>query len=252
MIVKKNINMICFHVKNLWSTSFFRQTSVILPLSFFLLSVMGSRWTLKDDLLFNASISGLWGTTTTATGLIAFQRFQGVLQYLALSTLPSWSVFLSLMISAALIGLVAVPISVFCTYILSLLSYQRFPDVTPNQVIGLLLAILACVASAVLLSTLFVYSRHASSFESLILVPVWMLCGIVVPTDTFPPLLKEIAFIHPLTSAVRVARFNSIVPKELIFIFLCCFLSFIYILIGAFGLKNAINHARIKGDLSLS
>ncbi|MDK7859329.1 hypothetical protein QP671_27795, partial [Klebsiella pneumoniae] len=91
--------------------------------------------------------------------------------------------------------------------------------------VGYLLSMLACVASAALLSGIFVLCRKATVYEGLILIPVWMLCGIVIPVESMPLPARVIAFIHPLTSAVWVVHAQSFNATTVLAIVLCVVLS---------------------------
>ena len=115
-------------------------------------------------------MSGLWATTTTAVGIIGYQRFQGVLQYQVMSVHPAGAVFLPPVAASALIGIIGMPIA----FALASLFAGRPVTVTPEQVAGLALALLACVSSAAGLSAFFVLSRGAIAFEPLVLIPVWL------------------------------------------------------------------------------
>lgn len=251
--------MTWFHMRSLLSTAFFLQTALITPLSFALLKVIAGHWHAGPTVWFDAAVAGLWATTTLATGIIGFQRFQGVLQYLATGVQPAWAVFLPVVAAAALIGISGLPIAVFIT-----LPFRGWVDAgadavesspspaLASQTVGYLLALVACCASAALLSCMVVLSRHAIAFEPLIMVPVWLLCGIVAPVDSFPVPVRLIAHLHPLTFAVDVARHPAADSAILSEIMGCLALSAVYVAVAAFGLRKALRHARLEGTLDLA
>lgn len=244
--------LVWFHMRNLWSTAFFRETALLTPVSFLLLKVIAARWAVADSLWFDAAVCGMWATTTTAVGIIGFQRFQGVLQYLVASTLPAWAVFAPVVAAAALIGVAGLPLSLTGSVVVCWLTGQPVPAVTGLQAVGYLLAALACVASAALLSSVFVLSRHAIAFEPLLLVPVWLLCGIVTPTSASPLPLRAVAYLHPLTAAVSVAQSDAWNGSVWACVAWCVALSVVWLLASARGLRTALRLACRKGTLGLS
>ena len=244
--------MTLFHMRSLLSTAFFLQTALATPLSFALLRIVADQGHAGPTVWFDAAVAGLWATTTLATGIIGFQRFQGVLQYLAVGVYPAWAVFLPVVIAASLIGLVGLPIAVLTTLPFRGGTGMVGSSSLAAQTAGYLLALIACCASAALLSCAVVLSRHAIAFESLIMIPVWLLCGIVAPSVDLPAPLRLIAHLHPLTFAVDVARQPALDPAMLVEAAGCLALSAAYAAAAAFGLREALRRARQEGTLDLA
>ncbi|KFI42011.1 ABC transporter permease [Bifidobacterium biavatii] len=246
------IRMTWFHMRTLWATSFFLETAIGAPLSFILLKLIAAQWRIGQSLWLDASVSGLWATTTLAVGIIGFQRFQGVLQYLAASVMQPWRVFLPLVSAASLIGIIGVPVSFAVIGITAVLTGGPMPMVTSVQFVGYLLAVVACCSSAMLLASVFVLSRMATAFEPLILIPVWLLCGIVIPVDMMPVPVRLVSFLHPLTSAVWIARQPSMGWTCWVGIAGCLALSAVYAAASLVGLRVALRRARVEGTLDLA
>ena len=243
-----------FQLRNLLSTAFFLQTALATPLSFALLRIIAGRGSVDPAVWFDAAVSGLWATTTLATGIIGFQRFQGVLQYLAISPLPAWAVFLPVVAAATLVGLVGLPVAVVATLSFALAhgGLAVAVSVAPAQLFGYLMAVVACCASAAALSCVFVLSRHAIAFEPLILIPVWLLCGIVAPVSGFPTAVRWLTHLHPLTFAVDIARHSLSAPVTTLQVGACLLLSAGYVAASAVGLRVALRRARVEGRLDLA
>jgi ABC-2 type transport system permease protein len=238
-----------FHSRQLLRTSFFVQLALTAPVSFSLLRVLGSMGAgsgVPDSLWFDAAIAGMWATTTTAVGIIGFQRFQGTLEFLSVSTLSPGVVFGSLTTAAAVIGWLGLPIGLLLQWALS-----GSITVTLFQMLGVLAASLACLASACVLAALFVMSRSATAFEPLILVPIWLLCGIVVPLTALPRWLQFIALLHPLTSAVEAGRHMG-AGSGIGWIATSVFVSACWLGMATIALRAALRRARVAGTLSLS
>lgn len=238
-----------FHVRQLLRIPFFVQTALLTPVTFLLMRALGalnSGALLPGLAWFDASAAGMWATTTTAVGLIGFQRFQGTLELQVFSVRPPSVVFGPLTSAAALIGLIGVPVAGLLQLILT-----HDVDLSFSVLLGLFAATVACVASAAVLSAIFVVSVSARAFEPLILTPVWMLVGIVVPFAALPPWLMPFALAHPLTSATLASRQPDIVAA-LGWAGISLAVSAVYLVFAGFGLRVAIKRARVDGTLAMS
>lgn len=243
------IPLTLFHTRQLLRTPFFVQQAVLAPLSFgclVALGRLGSGSAPGGDLWFFAAVAGLWATTTTAVGLIGFQRFQGTLELLAISVRSPGAVFGSICAAASMIGVLGVPLGTLLTFLLTgTVSLSWF------QCLGYLLALLGCVVSAFMLASLFVLARSATVYEPLILSPIWLLAGIIVPFVEFPPVLKPIAMLLPLTSAVSVARADSAIDA-LPWLGLFCASLGLWLVIARTLMRLALRRVRVLGTLGLT
>ena len=238
-----------FHARQLLRVPFFMQTAVLAPVSFLLLRGLGAMnvgTPLAPLTWLDASTAGVWATTTTAAGLIMYQRFQGTLEAHVLSVHRPGVVFGALTASAALIGLVGIPFAMLAQFVIS-----HELELTIESTIGVLVALIACIGSAALLSSLFVVNPSASALEPLILVPVWMLVGIVVPFAELPAWLAPVALVHPLTSAVLAGHAES-VGAAAAWGGLSVAVSGAWVVLAGVGLRAAITRARVNGTLAVS
>ena len=245
--------MTMFHVRHLLSIPFFRQTALLTPVGFALLKILTAGWHADASVWFDAAVSGLWATTTTATGIIGFQRFQGTLQYLALGVRPAWTAFMPVVAASALIGVAGLPAALAVTLPFVQDGPGRdLPDRLACWVVGYLLAVLSCCVSAAVLSSLFVLSRHAIAFETLIQTPMWLLCGIVTPIDALPAPVRAIARLFPLTYAVHAAQSGAADASLALEAAGCLALCLVYAAAAALGLRAALSRAMKEGTLDLS
>lgn len=238
-----------FHARQLLRVPFFMQTALLAPTSFLLMRALGALNTgspLAPMTWLDASAAGIWATTTTAAGLIMYQRFQGTLELQVLSVHRPGIVFGALTASAALIGVVGIPLAVVLQF-----AIARSLAVDLEAFIGIAAVIVACMGSAALLSSLFVVNPSARAIEPLIMVPVWMLVGIVVPFMALPGWLAPLALAHPLTSAVLAGHAES-VPAALGWAGISVAVSAVWFLLAGAGLRAAIKRARVNGTLAIS
>lgn len=238
-----------FHLGQLLKTPFFLQTALLAPLSFGLLKWLGSAGAgvaVSDSLWVDTAVAGLWASTTTAVGIIGFQRFQGTLEHLAASVLSPGRVFGSLTAAAAALGLLSIPVGIAVQLLAT--GSVRF---SWASLITILLAAIACVASAGVLASVFVLTRRATAFEPLLLMPVWLVSGVVIPAQVLPEWLQALAWLHPLSGAVRVEHaettFEAVAGAAGSLV-----ASLVWLVLANRLLSAATRRARVEGTLALS
>ena len=236
--------MLSFHVRTLLHTPFFIISVLGSGVSFSFLKAFSFAGDSAGSEAFwvYSAIASLWAATTLATGLIGYQRFQGTFPYLLLSPQGIPAVFIPLIVSAAFLGLVlGVPVSLFLWF------HQVV--VRPVYLLAILLATLACAASALCLSALYLLTRRASIYEGLILTGVWLISGIVVPLSNFSRPVQLLFCIHPLTVAVKILAAVSV--QELVrFCITACALSICFAIVGSKVVAASFARARREGDFS--
>ena len=247
--VRAIVAMTGFHLRQLLRTPFFVQTALLTPVSFALLKWLGAAGTgvpVQQSLWVDTVVAGLWASTTTAVGIIGFQRFQGTLEHLASSVLPPGQVFGALTAAAAGLGLLGLPLAI-AVQLLATGGVQ----VNARFVTTIVLSGLACAASAGVLASLFVLTRRATAFEPLLLMPIWLLSGVVIPAQVLPAAAQAVAWLHPLSGAVRVTHAETSTEAA---VSACVSLatSLIWLLVARRLLAAATRRARIDATLSLS
>jgi len=245
------LDLVLLQIRHLLRVPFFVQQAVLAPTSFALLRMLatrGSAEAVTGTLWSDVAVAGLWASTTTAVGLVGHQRRQGTLEHLVVSVHPPGVVFGSLCAAATLLGLAGVPVG----WAAQLVASGHVPVVSTTSVMGIGLAVVSCLASSFALSSLFVASRSAVVFEPLVLVPVWLVCGIVVPLGQLPVPLVVVALAHPLTAAVVVAHGTSDPVETVLAVSVALVVSGLWWVVSRSLLSAALRRARVDGTLALS
>lgn len=131
-------------------------------------------------------IIGMWGLSTTAAGIIGFERYKGTLVYLVRSPIGPMRVLTSLVGSAATFGLMAFPVS-WLTWAIASRSLTFTPFEAGNWlriIMGIVLLFCGCVTLSFSIAALFVLTPHAIAYEELLLVPVFVASGILFTSTT--------------------------------------------------------------------
>lgn len=210
----RSARMLFFHLRVFSQNSYFLQllltsTLSVLVLQFIAsltssLSVDGTAW-------LRAGMVGTWSVSTVAAGLIGFQRFQGTLVHLVLSPLSVGKVLLPLVGSACSFGLLAFPIAALAALAL------RIPFQATNiatLIVGIACLWLSCLAISSVVSSLFVLTPNAITYEGLLLVPMILISGIFGIPASIEHWVTPISYIIPTSPAVHAILRNTAPAQE--------------------------------------
>ncbi len=244
--VEAAVSMTAFHMRLLLGIPFFVLTAFATPASFCLLKLVGSGGGAPDGGLWvQVVMAGTWATTTTAAGIIGFQRFQGTLEYMSHSPLPDAAAFFPLLLSVVLLGaVVSVPESlVLCA------ALGAAPSLLPAQWISCVLVVLSCACLAPALAVPCLHTLNSAAFEPVFLVVVWTLSGAVLPVSQLPTPLAQAAWATPLAHACAVAEGGAVVPWASVA--LCLILCAVYGFLGYRALLRVLDKSRTTGKVGL-
>jgi ABC-2 type transport system permease protein len=247
------VRMCCFHLRQQFRNSYFRQLALTSPLLFVALKYLVARGTGDPiDALtgWEAGVAGMWALTCTASGLVGYQRYQGVLAIHATSPRSPAAVFAPLVVSATGLGLLGLPLAWSAAAALGSVPPIHRPV---GVILGLVALTTACAVSAMTFSALFVFSPYASAYEGLLRTPVWLLAGVVIPLNALPSQVRPIALLFPLTPAMQVLRdaaagHGSIWPWVLGSAVSCT----CWLVAAHLGLRTALRYAHRDATLELS
>lgn len=167
------------------------------------------------------------------------------MDYLFISPKGIANIFYPIIFSATTLGLV---LGVPCSILLSL--FFGVPIILSiNEILALFFSTVACASSSLVLSSLYVLTKNASSFESLILTGIWIGSGIVLPIENFPLPMRIIAYLHPLTPAVKLIT-SATVQDFFLYSVVCLIFSIAYVCLGRFLIQLAFSNLRKDGDCS--
>lgn len=188
-----------FHVRQLLRNSYFVQTALVAPVVFVILRVQAGRTTAALGL--DAIVVGFWTMTVTAIGILGYQRMQGTLEQIALTSRRLGSALAPIAVACTALGLVSIPAALLTTAMFSTLPAPAHPVMVG---IGLALVMVACAASSLVLAGLFVLTRHAIVYEPVLVTPILLISGAVVDRGALPAPVRWAAVLHPITGAVAI------------------------------------------------
>ena len=198
-----------------------------------------------------SSVMGVWtAATTTAAGSLQNERYQGTLELLVLSPRSFALTLVPLTLSMATIGLYA---------LVATMLWLRFvlgvPLVIENPVgfgIAGLATALATAAMGYVLALSTVRYRSAWAIGAAVELPVWLICGFIVPLDQLPGWTADIARLLPITWAVEAVHAASLGRPIAADILMTALLVAVCYVAGALLSRRLLTSARVHAALALT
>jgi len=198
-----------------------------------------------------ASVMGVWSaTSTTAASSLQQERRQGTLELLVAAPSPFPLIIFPLTLSMATVGAYSM---------LATLLWGRFVfgiRIAVAQPLLFALAILVTVVAIGMLGFLLAVSsvryRSAWALGNMLEMPVWLICGFLVPLSLLPGWLHPVAWVLAPTwglDAIRAAAEGRSAWSSL---GLCLLLTVGYGLIGALVSGRLVDSARRDAKLALT
>jgi len=243
-----------FHLKSLTISGFFIIVSVISPVIFasiaYLMFRAGAR---PGSLLFvaiGAGMMGIWSATLFGSGgAIAWQRWQGTLEYcVAVPPAFIW-VILPLTIATSTIGLY----SLTSTLIWGWLFFDvPFELVHPAWFfVSLPVAVLALGLLGLVLASTFVMYRQANALSNLLEYPIWLVTGLLPGLTLLPGWTRPSSRALAPTWGVKALREAALGGEPGFAVAMSAVLGLAYLVIGHYCLRYFEKLAREKATLSL-
>ena len=198
-----------------------------------------------------AAVMGIWSaTSTTAASSLQYERRMGTLELLVAAPRPFPLLVFPVTLSMTTIGAYS---------LVATLLWGRFVfgiDVSVASPVAFVAAIAATVLATgmlgFLLAVTFVRYRTAWALGSAIEMPVWLICGFIVPLGLLPAWIHPISWILAPTWGMAAIRGAAVGGSVLVNLALCLALGLAYGLIGTLLSGRLLDSARRHASLALS
>lgn len=238
-----------FHISQLLRNGYFLQLALIPPVVFVVLRLM-TRTTDTTAIWADGTAAGMWTTSVAAVGIIGYQRAQGTLEYLVRSPRPLAWTLSPLAIGCSILGMLSIPITALIVVFAQGGLYVAQPF---SYVLSIALTLVACSVSALCLSGLFVITRHAIVYEPVLVAPILLLSGAVVPFGQLGQPWQSVALLHPLTGAVALLReATEDTSFSAFWLGQVSVTAIMLVVIASLILHTADKRVRVEGTLQLS
>ncbi len=198
-----------------------------------------------------ASVLGMWSAVaTTASMALQGERRQGTLELLVAAPAPFAVLLVPITLSMATIGLYS---------LVATLLWGRFAFGIPVSLADPLAFSVACLVTALSVSTLgFVLAvsavryRSAWALGTAFELPVWLICGFLIPIGQLPDWVRPVSWLVPTTwgvGAIKGAAAGGAIWGD---VALCVLVSIGYAVVGTLLGHRLLESARARATLALS
>jgi ABC-2 type transport system permease protein len=198
-----------------------------------------------------SSVMGVWtAATASAAGSLQNERQQGTLELLVLSPRSFALTLVPLTLSMATIGLYAlVATMLWLRFVLGL--HLVITDPIGFGIAGLATAI-ATAAMGFVLALSTVRYRSAWAIGAAVELPVWLICGFIVPLSHLPVWIAVVARFLPITWAVEAVHAAATGQGIWLDIGMTSLLAAAFYAGGALLSRRLLHSARVHAALALT
>lgn len=237
-----------FQVRNSWRHPMLLVGNILQPM--LLLWLVIQRHDIGDDptkngLLASAVLlTSFWGGIIwTAGGMLRRDRAEGTLTRTVLNAHDSRMAVLGRSIGATILSLVTLLLA--GTVTLSIIGARlSFPGVG-RMIAGIAVLIIAGTAVSMLLSCVFLATRHGVAVTNAITYPVFILGGLLIPAEILPPWAEYVSW---LVSLSWIYRF--IETGDWGFLLICGVITMVYYAIGSYLFNRILNQVTMSGTVT--
>lgn len=244
-----------FHLKMLSRSAFDGALGIVWPLFFataaFLVYRVGG-----DDrsLLYagiGASVMGVWSSVSTAgSTAVQRERWQGTLELLAAAPTRLPLVLMPITTAMASIGLYSMAATLLWGRLLFGIDVPiRHPASFAGAVI---VTVLSIGMLGFLLSVTVLRYRAAWALGNSLEMPVWLVCGFLVPIGVLPEWVRPISWLLAPTWGVQAIRESALGGSPLLETLLCLAIGLAYVVVGVACAESFLRSARRNATLALS
>lgn len=238
-------------------TDIFIMAKLIQPISAIALFTLIARYVLQvDDLSYYVIGNALVACWTTAfagiTTMLNTERMRGTLPYLILTPTPRLFLFAGRSFLYLVDGIVTVLLALAVGSLLFGLSYAKAN--VPAMALSILTGVFSVSCTALMLGSLALITREITLIMNLAISVLTVFAGVNFPISAFPPFLRWVSYITPLTRALSSAReaYHGATLASLTLPLLGeTALALLYLIVGYGMFRWAEREARIHATLNL-
>lgn len=225
----------------------FFQPLMFLSIVYFLKQVRGD--INSDKFVLASALISMWSYVLYSSGsALISQKWNDTLKLLIAAPASLFAVILTKALSNSVIALISMILSfIYARFIfqfnIGIANYGYF-------LLSILVLMLSLSVVGLILAIVFVASQNVFDFQNLILTPMILLCGVFIPVEQFPVVLKFIAYLIPMTWGIKSVQ-ETLVLSQTMFssMAISIVLSLIYLFLAYFIVKKIEVVLRKTGSL---
>lgn len=243
------------HLKMLARSAFDGVLGVVWPLFFASIAFLMYRAGGDDRALLyasvGASVMGVWSSvSTSAASAIQRERWQGTLELLVSAPAPLPLVMLPVTTAMATVGLYSMAATLLWG---RFLFGIRVPLESPLAfALAVPVTVLSIGMVGFLMSVTVVRYRTAWALGNMFEMPVWLVCGFLVPISVLPDWVRPVSWLLPPTWGVNAIREAALGGTPWPDLLLCLVTGAAFALAGILAAESVLRSARAHATLSLT
>ena len=244
-----------FHLKMLSRSAFDGILGILWPLFFATVAFLMYRISSDDRTLLyaavGASVMGVWSSVSTSgSGVVQRERWQGTLELLVAAPVPMPLVLLPITVAMATIGLASMVVTLLWgRFLFGIEVSVAYPLLF---LLSLPVTVVSVGAVGFLLSVTVVRYRSAWALGSSLELPVWLVCGFLVPIGILPDWVRPLSWLLAPTWGVQAIRESALGGNPLPELGLCLLIGAGYLGLGVLAAESVLRSARQNATLALS
>ncbi len=244
-----------FHLKMLSRSAFDGILGILWPLFFATVAFLMYRISADDRTLLyaavGASVMGVWSSVSTSgSGVVQRERWQGTLELLVAAPVPMPLVLLPITVAMATIGLASMVVTLLWgRFLFGIEVSVAYPLLF---LLSLPVTVVSVGAVGFLLSVTVVRYRSAWALGSSLELPVWLVCGFLVPIGILPDWVRPLSWLLAPTWGVQAIRESALGGNPLPELGLCLLIGAGYLGLGVLAAESVLRSARQNATLALS
>jgi ABC-2 type transport system permease protein len=205
----RQLRMTWFQIRQYISVPYFIQMMAFSTAGVTLLQVLAYHAWGGDPrtMWMRAGIIGVWTTSTSAAGILGFERYKGTLVHLVSARINPLRALAAVVSAAATFGLAAIPLA-WAIWSLATWSTGGLGVMSVGGLLrgmfGIILLWVSCLSITFVVAALFVLTPNAIAYEELLLQPVLVLSGILFTQQRPPAIVEWFEYLIPLAFPARV------------------------------------------------
>ncbi|RDI45483.1 ABC transporter permease [Falsibacillus pallidus] len=225
----------------------FFQPFMFLTIFYFLKQVRGDIQ--SDKFVVASALISMWSYVLYSSGSsLISQKWSDTLKLLIAAPVSLFKIILSKTISNSVIALISMILSfVYAKFIfhfsIGVEDYSLF-------FLTVLVLVFSLSVAGLILAIVFVAFQNAFDFQNLILMPMILICGVLIPVDHLPLALRFISYLIPMTWSIKAVHESLLLsPNMYTSLIIAVLVSLVYLAASYFIVKRIENIIRQKGNL---
>jgi ABC-2 type transport system permease protein len=198
-----------------------------------------------------ASVMGIWSSTsTTASSALQNERQQGTLELLVAAPTPLPLLLIPVTLSMATVGLYSlVTTLLWGRFVFGISLHVHDPLLFA---VSVLVVVLSIGIFGFLLAVSSVRYRSAWAVGAGIEMPVWFICGFLVPLSALPGWVRPFSWVLAPTWGMEAVRHSALGGGVGVALAVCLGLTAAYALAGTLLTQRIVDSARSRASLTLA